>query len=118
LEQRIGGSRHAECTLAGRCEIDPNHEESVMPDKQAPLREGEYLAAKVTTLTLLAMLEGLVIVALGWGTDLDLAPVVLGSLVIGVLYTLFGFLVVFRYDSINEFLLPGASSFRSFSFLS
>jgi fluoroquinolone transport system permease protein len=73
-----------------------------------PLREHEYLAAKVTTLTLLAMLEGLVIVVLGWGTDLQLAPVVLGSLVVGVLYTLFGFLVVFRYDSINEFLLPGS----------
>jgi fluoroquinolone transport system permease protein len=73
-----------------------------------PLREGEYLAAKLTTLTLLAALEGLVIVLLGWGTDLHLAPILLGSLIIGVLYTLFGFLVVFRYDSINEFLLPGS----------
>jgi len=73
-----------------------------------PLREGEYLAAKVTTLTLLATLEGLVIVLLGWGTELRLGPIVLGSLIVGVLYTLFGFLVVFRYDSINEFLLPGS----------
>lgn len=73
-----------------------------------PLREGEYLAAKVTTLTLLATLEGLAIVLLGWGTDLRLGPIVLGSVIVGVLYTLFGFLVVFRYDSINEFLLPGS----------
>jgi fluoroquinolone transport system permease protein len=73
-----------------------------------PLREDEYLAAKVTTLTLLATIEGVAIVLLGWGTDLHLTPIVLGSLVVGVLYTLFGFLVVFRYDSINEFLLPGS----------
>ena len=73
-----------------------------------PLREDEYLAAKVTTLTLLAAMEGMAIVLLGWGTDLHLAPIVLGSLIVGVLYTLFGFLVVFRYDSINEFLLPGS----------
>jgi fluoroquinolone transport system permease protein len=74
-----------------------------------PLREGEYLSAKVATLTFLAMVEGLVIVALGWGTDFRVAPVVLGSLVIGVIYTLLGFVVVFRYDSINEFLLPGSA---------
>jgi fluoroquinolone transport system permease protein len=73
-----------------------------------PLREDEYLAAKVTTLTLLATIEGVAIVLLGWGTDLRLAPIVLGSLIVGMLYTLFGFLVVFRYDSINEFLLPGS----------
>jgi fluoroquinolone transport system permease protein len=73
-----------------------------------PLREDEYLAAKVTTLTLLATMEGVAIVLLGWGTDLHLAPILLGSLIVGVLYTLFGFLVVFRYDSINEFLLPGS----------
>lgn len=73
-----------------------------------PLREDEYLAAKVTTLTVLATIEGVAIVLLGWGTDLHLAPILLGSLIVGVLYTLFGFLVVFRYDSINEFLLPGS----------
>jgi fluoroquinolone transport system permease protein len=73
-----------------------------------PLRGDEYLAAKVTTLTLLAGLEGLVIVLLGWGSDLRLAPVLLGCAVVGVLYTLLGFLVVFRYDSLNEFLLPAS----------
>lgn len=73
-----------------------------------PLREEEYLASKVTTLTLLATTEGVAIVLLGWGTDLRVAPIVLGSLIVGVIYTLFGFLVVFRYDSINEFLLPAS----------
>jgi fluoroquinolone transport system permease protein len=73
-----------------------------------PLREEEYLVAKVATLTLLATVESVAIVLLGWGTDLRLAPILLGSLVVGVLYTLFGFLVVFRFDSINEFLLPGS----------
>jgi len=71
-----------------------------------PLRETEYLASKVATLTVLAGVEGLAIVGLGWGTDFRLAPTLLGLGIVGVLYALAGFLVVFRYDSVNEFLLP------------
>jgi fluoroquinolone transport system permease protein len=73
-----------------------------------PLRDTEYLASKLTSLTLLAAVEGVAIVLLGWGTHLHLLPILIGSLLIGALYTLFGLLVVFRYDSINEFLLPAS----------
>lgn len=71
-----------------------------------PLQKHEYLSAKVASLTLLAGVESLAIVALGWGGALRLAPVLLGVVTIGAMNTLFGFVMVSRYDSINEFLLP------------
>lgn len=36
-----------------------------------PLRDGEYLASKVATLSLLAAVEGITIVLLGWGSNLS-----------------------------------------------
>lgn len=73
-----------------------------------PLRAREYLAVRVATLTGLATLETVGIVLLGWGADFRIAPVVLGVVLLGVLWTLIGMLVIFRYDSINEYLLPAA----------
>jgi fluoroquinolone transport system permease protein len=60
-----------------------------------PLRTGEYLAAKVITLTLLALVPSVVVVTL-------LAGIALAS----ALLVLAGFLAVARYHAINEFLLP------------
>jgi fluoroquinolone transport system permease protein len=71
-----------------------------------PLRKHEYLCAKASTLTLLAGVESLAIVALGWGGAMRFAPVLAGVVAIGVMNTLLGFLLVSRYDSINEFLMP------------
>jgi fluoroquinolone transport system permease protein len=71
-----------------------------------PVRRGEYLGSKAATLTLLASVESLAIVGIAWGGPLDVAPVLAGVVAIGVMNTLFGFLLVSRYDSINEFLLP------------
>lgn len=73
-----------------------------------PLPPEGYLASKVVTLTGLAAVETLAIVLLGWGADFQLAPVVAGVVLLGVVFVLVGFLVIFRYDSINEFLLPGS----------
>ncbi len=72
-----------------------------------PLRGGEYLLSKVATLTALATAESLAIAALGWEGSFRVVPVVLGSLGIGVIYTLLGFWMVCRYDSVTDFLLPG-----------
>ena len=71
-----------------------------------PLRSGEYLTAKVVTLTALAMIEGVAIVGLTWGFEIDVLPLLLGMAATGALYTLFGFAMVLHYDSINEFVLP------------
>ncbi len=75
-----------------------------------PLRPSEYLASKVVTLTMLAIAENLVITILAYSNGL-LAHVnwgwmLLGSLISGLLYTLFGFMTVIRYDSLNEYLMP------------
>jgi fluoroquinolone transport system permease protein len=71
-----------------------------------PLRSWEYLASKMLTLGLLAVLENLLLTVFIFGTGFKALPLVLGLALAGVMYTLLGFLVVARYDSINEYLLP------------
>lgn len=71
-----------------------------------PLRRGEYLAAKIITLTILALIEGIAIVGFGFGLNIHWGWLLTGLLAAGVLYTLLGFVAVSRYDSINQFLLP------------
>ena len=71
-----------------------------------PLREGEYLASKVISLTLLGSAEGLLIVALLFGIDARWGPLLAGVLLLGAVYTLLGFVAVARYDSLSEFLMP------------
>lgn len=73
-----------------------------------PLRDAEYLASKVLSLALLGVAEGLVIVLLVHGPGLAWGPLLAGSLLTAAIYTLAGFVVVARYDSINEFLLPSS----------
>jgi fluoroquinolone transport system permease protein len=71
-----------------------------------PLRTGEYLAAKVVTLGVLSLVESTVIVVLSHGTGFDFVSMTAGILSMAAFLTLFGFIVVARYDSINEYLLP------------
>ena len=71
-----------------------------------PLRTSEYLASKIATLALLAILESLAIVLLVHGAGFDWPALLLGMFLLSAMYTLFGFLSVARYDSINEYLLP------------
>jgi fluoroquinolone transport system permease protein len=76
----------------------------------SPLRPEEYLASKVATLTVLAVLENVAIAGIAISAGL-LGPVnwgwiLLGSALTGALYTTLGFLTVIRYDSLNDFLFP------------
>jgi fluoroquinolone transport system permease protein len=71
-----------------------------------PLRSWEYLASKILTLGLLAVFENLLLTVFIFGTGFKALYLVLGLALAGVMYTLLGFLVVARYDSINEYLLP------------
>jgi fluoroquinolone transport system permease protein len=71
-----------------------------------PLRSWEYLASKILTLGLLAVFENLLLTVFVFGTGFKALHLVLGLALAGVMYTLLGFLVVARYDSINEYLLP------------
>jgi fluoroquinolone transport system permease protein len=71
-----------------------------------PLRTGEYLAAKLITLTSVSLIENTVIVALLAGLGFQAVALTAGIVLASVLYCLFGFAFVARYDSINEFLFP------------
>ena len=71
-----------------------------------PLRRHEYLASKVISLSLLSLAESLAIVAFGRVPSYRLLPLAAGVVLAAALYVLGGFLVVSRYRSINEYLLP------------
>ena len=72
----------------------------------SPLRKGEYLGAKLVTLTLLSLVENCLIVLIVYGFQVNL-PLLLAALILmSALFSLFGFIAVVRYDSINSFLFP------------
>jgi fluoroquinolone transport system permease protein len=71
-----------------------------------PLRPAEYLAAKVVTVSALALVESVLIVVITSGLHVNWLPLVAGVAATAVFLCLFGFIAVVRYDSINEFLLP------------
>lgn len=71
-----------------------------------PLRQSEYLISKLLTLSLLSLVEGVAFTLLVYGFDFNLLWLIVSMLLLGALYTLWGFIVVIRYDSINSFLFP------------
>lgn len=80
----------------------------------SPLRPWEYIASKVAMLTGLAVLEGALIVAGGWWwasrtTLLDVPNVPLGVVamaILGAVHVLVGVILVVRYRSFMDVLLP------------
>ena len=82
----------------------------------SPLRPAEYLRSKVITLSALATLESAVMVGgamliMGLSAPLRLPniPLMLAGIIsIGVVYTLFGIILVVRFDRITDFLVPMA----------
>jgi fluoroquinolone transport system permease protein len=71
-----------------------------------PLRTGEYLASKVITLTLLSLLESALIVLLTVGLGINWLALLAGVALMTPLLALAGFLLVSRYDTLNEFMFP------------
>lgn len=75
-----------------------------------PLKPGEYLLAKILSLTVLAVLENAAITSIalmnGLLSDVGWGWVLIGSAFSGAVYTLLGFLTVIRYQSINDFMMP------------
>jgi fluoroquinolone transport system permease protein len=64
------------------------------------------LWSKTATLTMLAAVESLFIVILTYGTGFRILYLVAGMMFMSVIYTLIGIVLVSRYDSINEYLMP------------
>lgn len=80
----------------------------------SPLRPSEYLMSKVITLTTLATLESVIMIGgtmifLSFGQDVSIPNVFLllvGIIAIAVMYTLMGIIMIVRYDTITDFLIP------------
>jgi fluoroquinolone transport system permease protein len=74
----------------------------------SPLSAGQYLAAQAVTLTLLATIETVVIIWIGFGFGglwlLTLPAIAL----LGVIYTGFGAVLATKYESVNALLLPAS----------
>ena len=73
-----------------------------------PLADWEYLASKTGTLVALSVAEQFLIVWSAHGAGFAPGPLLAGTVLAAVLYTLTGFLLVARYRSINEFLFPSS----------
>lgn len=73
-----------------------------------PLRTHEYLFSKVLSLGLLSLLETIIIILAVSGPWFNWIWMVVGILLLITMYALYGFIIVSRYDSINEFILPSA----------
>ncbi len=71
-----------------------------------PLKNLEVLLARVVVLSALTLLENLLVAALFAGVNLALLPLALGLAVEAMIFSLAGFLVVVRYETINAFILP------------
>jgi fluoroquinolone transport system permease protein len=83
-----------------------------------PLRAGEFLWARVASLTGLAVVETLLIVAPVYGLlygyrvgfepgfHFNLLWLLAGMILLGALYSLLGFVSIAPYDAVNEYLLP------------
>ena len=71
-----------------------------------PLSSWEYLASKAVTLAGLALVEQVAIVWAAYGAGFAVLPLAIGTLLAAIVYTLVGFLIVSRYQSINEYLFP------------
>lgn len=71
-----------------------------------PLSGWEYLVSKAVTLGALALIEQVVIVWSAYGAGVAGLPLVAGTVLAAILYTLAGFVLVARYRSINEYLFP------------
>jgi len=71
-----------------------------------PLRSWEYMASKVLTLGLLSTLESVLVIIAVSGPHFFWPALIAGIVFLVVIYALYGLIVVVRYNSINEFLLP------------
>lgn len=80
----------------------------------SPVRPSEYLWSKIITLTALATLESMIMVGGAMlvmsfyetGALPNIPLLLIGALAIGVLYTLMGIILMVRFDTITDFLIP------------
>lgn len=73
----------------------------------SPLRLDEYMLSKIVTLTLIATLESVIVIALSVGfTGYSVGLVLLGVVLMGAMMVPVGVIMIVRYDSVTDFLMP------------
>ncbi|MEO0975152.1 MAG: ABC transporter permease, partial [Pseudomonadota bacterium] len=78
--------------------------------RASPLTADAYVLSKVLTLTAFSLVEAVIIFVIAfWGAPLNLLPLALGVLPLGLMYALIGLGLVAAHDSLLSFLLPGAA---------
>lgn len=80
-----------------------------------PLRPWEILGSKALTLGLLSLFEMAIVILILHGAGFNWALLAAGILLYVAILAFYGFIVVSRYDSISEFLLPSALWTMGFS---
>jgi fluoroquinolone transport system permease protein len=80
-----------------------------------PLRPWEILTSKVLTLGLLSLFETLLLIVILEGVSFNWFLLLTGIVLYIAMLALYGFIVVARYDSISEFLLPSVIWTMGFS---
>lgn len=71
-----------------------------------PLRFSEYLGSKLATLTLVAVIASLAVVAAGYGSSFDAMLLMAGVVPASMISLLAGFISVLPFDSITRYLIP------------
>src|SRR5688572_27895366 len=74
----------------------------------SPLSAGQYLAAQAATLTVLAAVETVVIIWIGFGFGGAWLLILPAIGLLGIIYTGLGALIATRYESVNTLLLPAS----------
>lgn len=73
----------------------------------SPLRLAEYFNARLLSLALLLGVEGLAVVLVsGAGASANWLLLVPGALAVSVFFTLIGIILIARYETITDFLIP------------
>ncbi len=72
----------------------------------SPLEPSQYLAVKVLSLTLLAVLSTAGVVLIAYGPGANWLPLLIGVALNSWMMTLYGFWLAARYASISEFVAP------------
>jgi len=73
----------------------------------SPLRLTEYLNSKVVTLTAVVILEGVILALVSLGAlGINWLLLIAGTALLGSMYSLFGAILIVRYATITNFLMP------------
>ncbi len=71
-----------------------------------PLSSGEYIVSKIVTLAALSLIENIIIGGVITNWQFSLVVLAVGITLAAAMFSLAGLIVIVRYDSINEYLMP------------